>query len=513
MDQRVLGSPTVNDSTCSQTRTLTTYSSTTTESSGDNFTTVSLQQDNTRQRLSIWPNLISSGYGRIRRELRTYKQPGLKRDLASWVGVAVVGSSLMITLLFHFLFVWQPKSEYDLASHNFISNNPIIKDGKAVDGLNRWTEDFSRTVIPIMVHSHNDYWRPYPLFSALAAGCTGVEADVWLSDDGKDLLVGHDRSQLHPGRTLKSMYLDPLLEILDRNNPEDRWGSHTVYDRASGVFGTQPNTTLVLLIDVKTEPQKTWDLVQSQMEPLRKKQYLTRQQIVYTYYNFIEKQMNWPGPVTIVATGNMNSQAYHKYGRSHQTYAISEFASYEGGQTHDPFSEYHDYFYDAPLDILPQYNKFYTVNDETGKKIGSGSQQLFHSDTAYYASVSFNQAIGSVRTGFSDKQLATLREQIYTAKMTGLQARYWDLPAWPINYRDYVWDVLTREGVGMLSVDDLESAARRGWSKGYIRSVVWLSVLSVWMFVTSVVTLRMVYTGLRRSADLLRQQRNEIYLG
>ena len=43
----------------------------------------------------------------------------------------------------------------------------------------------------------------------------------------------------------------------------------------------------------------------------------------------------------------------------------------------------------------------------------------------------------------------------------------------------------------MLSVDDLESAARRGWSKGYMASVVWMFVASAlvslaggFMFVT-----------------------------
>lgn len=32
-----------------------------------------------------------------------------------------------------------------------------------------------------------------------------------------------------------------------------------------------------------------------------------------------------------------------------------------------------------------------------------------------------------------------------------------------MGYRDYVWGVLVREGVGVLNVDDLEGAARGGW--------------------------------------------------
>ena len=29
-------------------------------------------------------------------------------------------------------------------------------------------------------HSHNDYWRDLPFYSALRAGAVSVEADVWL---------------------------------------------------------------------------------------------------------------------------------------------------------------------------------------------------------------------------------------------------------------------------------------------------------------------------------------------
>jgi hypothetical protein len=363
-------------------------------------------------------------------------------------------------------------------------------------------EDFSRSVIPIMCHSHNDYWRPYPLFSALAAGCTGVEADVWLTDD--DILVGHNPSELTPKRTLKSMYLDPLLEILDRENPEEQWANHTVYDRAHGVFETQPNTTLTLLIDVKTDPQKTWELIESQLEPLRRKQFLSRHQIVHTGPVSQEEQTMWPGPIIVVATGNMDQDAYHTYSNSRYDPTVDKFLN----QRH---FQYHDYFYDAPLDLLPAGNRFEHYIAENGKSY-SMTFMTYEKESAYYASASFKKAIGSVRTGFSTKQLATLREQIYIAQKSGLTARYWDLPSWPINYRDYVWDTLTREGVGMLSVDDLESASRRGWNKGYIRSVVWMTAVSIWLFLTSIATLILMYWFLRKRTNLLLRQQNVIHL-
>ncbi|KAI1033249.1 hypothetical protein LB503_008458, partial [Fusarium chuoi] len=41
-----------------------------------------------------------------------------------------------------------------------------------------WSTELSHLVSPVMCHSHNDYWRPHPLFSALSVGCASVEADV-----------------------------------------------------------------------------------------------------------------------------------------------------------------------------------------------------------------------------------------------------------------------------------------------------------------------------------------------
>lgn len=72
----------------------------------------------------------------------------------------------------------------------------------------------TRYVKPIPCHSHNDYWREHPLFDALHAGCTSVEADLWLDDMGAELYVGHSKASLTADRTLDSMYLEALLRLL-----------------------------------------------------------------------------------------------------------------------------------------------------------------------------------------------------------------------------------------------------------------------------------------------------------
>src|SRR5688572_1847327 len=68
-----------------------------------------------------------------------------------------------------------------------------------------------REVRPLLqAHAHNDYEHARPLLDALDHGFCSVEADIWLTPEG--LLVGHDRKDLQPGRTLEALYLEPLRE-------------------------------------------------------------------------------------------------------------------------------------------------------------------------------------------------------------------------------------------------------------------------------------------------------------
>jgi len=56
-----------------------------------------------------------------------------------------------------------------------------------------------------------------------------------------------------------------------------------------------------------------------------------------------------------------------------------------------------------------------------------------------------------------------IRGQIRGAHRRGLKVRYWDLPAWPLGLRNHIWDVLIREGVDILNVDDLRSVSKMAW--------------------------------------------------
>lgn len=69
------------------------------------------------------------------------------------------------------------------------------RPGTSSEGLSWYPTDFTRDIIPIRCHSHNDYWRKVPLFSAIRAGCISVEADVWHFKNDDTLYVGHSTSK------------------------------------------------------------------------------------------------------------------------------------------------------------------------------------------------------------------------------------------------------------------------------------------------------------------------------
>ena len=278
--------------------------------------------------------------------------------------------------------------------------------------MSTWSTDFSRDITPIPCHSHNDYWRKVPLYDALAAGCTSVEADVWLTNG--DLQVGHSKSSLKPERTLRSLYVDPLVKILSHQNPSVDNTSASV----NGVFDTNANISLTLLIDIKTDGSQTLPTVLDQLEPLRSRGWLSH----FNGSGIVE------GPIKVVGTGN------------------TPFDLLSSNET------YRDIFFDAPLDQL--------WGEDAPADI-----EKYTSQNSDYASVSFDVAIGKLYMGvMTPAQVRTVRGQVQAAQSKGLRARYWDTPSWPVSSREHVWDVLVREGADMLNVDDLEAASSRKWN-------------------------------------------------
>jgi hypothetical protein len=101
----------------------------------------------------------------------------------------------------------------------------------------------------VQAHSHNDYEQKRPLLEALDHGFCSVEADVYLVEG--QLWVAHDRKDLKPERTLKSLYLEPLAERV-RNRV--------------GIFA-DPQARLMLLVDVKGQGAEVYQRLKTELAP------------------------------------------------------------------------------------------------------------------------------------------------------------------------------------------------------------------------------------------------------
>ena len=74
---------------------------------------------------------------------------------------------------------------------------------------------YAGTAQQVLIHAHNDYEKPEPLFNALRNKAFTIEADVY---PGDSLFVAHDKKDIRAGRTLVSMYLQPIIQIFAAHN-------------------------------------------------------------------------------------------------------------------------------------------------------------------------------------------------------------------------------------------------------------------------------------------------------
>lgn len=184
----------------------------------------------------------------------------------------------------------------------------------------------------------------------------------------------------------------------------------------AGVFETFPAQPITLLLDLKTASESTFPTVLATLQPLLRQNYLT---------TWTAERGLIPGPITVVGTGNTNF-----------TSAILAPIN-----THPRLI-----FFDAPLATL---GALHPADDQKDND--------YNTTNSFYASMSYAAAIGKPFLGvMTPGQVMKVRREIEAAREKGLRSRYWDTPAWPQEVREGVWDVLVREGVGVLSVDDLE---------------------------------------------------------
>jgi len=267
--------------------------------------------------------------------------------------------------------------------------------------LLRYPTDFTQNIVPKGIHSHNDYWRDVPLLTALSLGVASVEADVWLVNN--TLFIGHEMAALTPARTFDSLYVEPLVSIIEGQNPKSQFTVNQT--SVNGVFDTASSIPLQLLVDMKTDGPSTLPFVVTALQPLRERGFLTTCQSNGTCTL---------GAVTVVGTGN---------------------TPLAGIQTLFP----RDVFYDAPLTSL---------------------NATFDITISPLASTDYEVAVGWSGIGnINQTQLSAIQQFVADAHGLGIKARFWDTPGWPIHARNNVWQTLIDNGADWLNADDLNAAA------------------------------------------------------
>lgn len=117
--------------------------------------------------------------------------------------------------------------------------------------------------LSMFVNARHTDWRDVPFYSALSVGAISIEADVWLYND--TLFVGHEISALTKQRTFESLYINPILDVIKRQNPATTFVNEKTLN---GVFDTSSGQTLYLFVDLKTSGASTWPVVIKALEPL-----------------------------------------------------------------------------------------------------------------------------------------------------------------------------------------------------------------------------------------------------
>lgn len=299
----------------------------------------------------------------------------------------------------------------------------------------QWPSEYDSPNSPSRCLSYNPRTHTDAIQYAIAAGCTGAKADLWLH--GSDLLVGSSLANLDEKHTLQSLYLDPLLAKL-HNRPSD-----TVSRSVPGGLFTDPAQSFVLLLEVKTSSPAALSTLVAQLNALRQKGYLTRVE---------GRDEVVAGPVTVILTGH-------------------------NGAVNRP---YHDeIFYDTSLDelALEDYDQPWKIprggrggllppSSSSSSSDSRDSRKPSAVTALFSATANFHDSIGRPRRGrFSPQQLALIRAQVQAAHRRGLQARYYGIPQGRGRLSEYIWRVLVHEGADLLDVDWEESYRHAWWRR------------------------------------------------
>ncbi|KAK6352118.1 Altered inheritance of mitochondria protein 6 [Orbilia blumenaviensis] len=284
--------------------------------------------------------------------------------------------------------------------------------------LHNYPNSFTRGIYIKEIHSHNDYVHNAPFYEALSVGAISVEADVWAKDG--ELLVGHDEISLTKTRTLRSLYLDPILDSLRKMNPDTEFSQNT----KCGLFGMWCPQPFYLAVDFKNNATEILPLLLRDLAPLREAGYLSE----------FNGQENIQRPITVHVGGT---------------------AVYENVIADQPLPRYH--WVVAPIEKI----------DTPEEQKHADGTPVYDNTTSLFAQGHYGSMLGvpfeHVWGETTDAQKERLKQLVATARSRGLGSNFWGAPNWPIGARNSAWKAQIEAGVALLYVDDLQDAAQTVW--------------------------------------------------
>lgn len=319
-------------------------------------------------------------------------------------------------------------------------------DGKHTYAGNLSVESLTRDVYTKGVHSHNDYWRKYPLIESLSYGIISVEADIWwfgkdyelertrppttkaVQPDSKtrqhfkrdEIYVGHSQQYLQLDHTLVDLYLEPLYRLLSDANPKISEGNNTVLDmhETSGVFYDFPEQLLYLWFDFKYNPAQAYEKLKELLEPFIKNNWLS--------YKEKESQHYVQRPLTLIATGSY------------------------------------------PLDIISSEAKQYLFVDAPLQDFKTGGNETLmqdYSKLAVFASASLEDVLGrdganaAQKNTLNSTSTKSLKDHVDVAHQYNLKTRIWGGVEWPNYLKVDLMKTLWLLGSDLINADNLKFAS------------------------------------------------------
>lgn len=127
-------------------------------------------------------------------------------------------------------------------------------------------------------HSHNDYLRNRPLFSAIELGFGSIEIDVCL-DKNNQIKVAHNPVMLGAKKSIEEMYLDPIASMVQSRDSR---------------FPYSSEYPLTIVIDIKTNGDSTYKYLRLILEKYPN---------LITRYQYA-REVVYPAPLRIILSGS-----------------------------------------------------------------------------------------------------------------------------------------------------------------------------------------------------------------